>query len=82
MPDKVTKDIRSELRKVLTVGGRYATGTAKLFLASGKEMFKTNMPAVAGMYDTNRELLTDAVKFLKNPADAINVQVNREIQSE
>lgn len=82
MPDKVTKDIRSELRKVLTVGGRYATGTAKLFLASGKEMFKTNMPAVAGMYDTNRELLTDAVKFLKNPADAINVQVNRAIQSE
>ena len=59
--DKRTRSIRESLKNTLKHGGRYATGTAKLFLASGKDMFTAEMPTVTGMFDVNKELLQDAV---------------------
>lgn len=75
--DGVTRDIRSRLRTAVGAAPRYAKGTAKLFLASGTEYFNVQMPAVGGMIEVNKDLLQDAVRFLRNPVDAINKQVDR-----
>ena len=79
--DKMTRDIMSRVKKSVGVVPRYASGTARLFLASGAEFFKNEMPAPIAMVQTNQELLSDAVRFLRNPVDAINKQVDRALGS-
>lgn len=80
--DKMSRSIMERTRKAVGVAPRYASGTAKLFLASGAEFFKNEMPAPIAMVETNQELLQDAVRFLRNPVDAINKQVNRALGSD
>lgn len=75
--DKMTRDIRNTLRKTFGRGGRYATGTAKLFLASGKEYFAQEMPAPVAMWETNKDILTEFWRSLRNPSDAANRYGNR-----
>ena len=82
MADKAVRDLKSILKNVGKKTMKYTTGTAKLFLASGKESFNSQMPYFYGTYDTNKELLQDTVKFLRNPADTIHKQVDRAIGSE
>lgn len=80
--DRVVKDIRGRLKNIATKGGRYFSGTAKLFLASGSETVNIAMPAMGGMIETNKAILQDAAKFLRNPVDTINRSVDRATQSE
>lgn len=80
--DKMSRDIVERAKKAVGVVPRYASGTARLFLASGAEFFKNEMPAPIAMITTNQELLTDAVRFLRNPVDAINKQIDRALGSE
>ena len=75
--DKMTKDIRTSLRQVATRGGRYFKGTAQLFLASGSEFVDNKLPTVGAMVETNRELLQDTARFLRNPVDAVNRTINK-----
>ena len=75
--DKMTKDIRTSLREVATRGGRYFKGTAQLFLASGSEFVDNKLPTVGAMVETNRELLQDTARFLRNPVDAVNRTINK-----
>lgn len=80
--DKMTRDIMERVKRSVGVVPRYASGTARLFLASGAEFFKNEMPAPVAMVQTNQELLSDAVRFLRNPVDAINKQVDRALGSD
>lgn len=74
---KQDRDIRKQLKDMAAYAGRLTSSTAKLFLASGKEMLTTNMPTLTGSLDTNREVIENAIKVLRNPADAINRGVNK-----
>lgn len=80
--DTMTKDIRKNIAEVFGRVPKYATGVGKLFLASGKEIFNIEMPYIGAMYETNQDLLKEVIRTLRNPADAINKQVNRALQSE
>ena len=83
MPDdRMSKDIRARVKAAVKTSGRYAAGTGKLFLASGKEFFTAQMPAVTSSFETNKELIDDTVKFLRNPIDSISKRVDRAIQSD
>lgn len=80
--DRMGRDIRESVKKAVKVTGRYGVGVGKLFLASGKEFFNAQMPAVQASFETNKELLDDTVKFLRNPVDAINKRVDRAMQTD
>ena len=75
--DKMARDIRNTLRKTFGASGKYATGTAKLFLASGKEYFANEMPVPVAMWETNKDILTEFWRSLRNPSDAANRYGNR-----
>ena len=80
--DKMTRDIRDSLRKSAKVGGRYFTGTAKLFLASTAEIAKSTVPTVGAMLETNADLIRDVKTFLKSPSDAIHSAVDTAMATE
>lgn len=80
--DKMVKDVRQRLKGIATKGGKYFTGTAKLFLASGTEVVNMSMPTMAGMMDTNRDLIEDTARFLRNPVDSLNRTVDRTLKSD
>jgi len=80
--DKMSKDVRQSLKECAAKGGKYFKGTAQLFLASGSEYVAKELPTIAGMVDTNEELLQDVARFLRNPVDNINRQINKAMQTE
>lgn len=80
--DKMTRDIRDSLRKSAKVGGRYFTGTAKLFLASTAEIAKSTVPTVGAMLETNADLIRDVKTFLRSPSDAIHGAVDAAMATE
>lgn len=80
--DAFTRDIRQRVRKAFGSPVRYGSGVAKLFLASGKDFFSSSMPAPAAMLETNKEILSDAVKFLRSPTEVINRQVDRVLDTD
>lgn len=79
---KQERDIRKALKDMAAYAGRITSSTAKMFLASGKEMLSINMPTLTGSLETNRELVEDAIRVLRNPADAVNRSVERATQTE
>lgn len=80
--DKMVKDVRSRLKSIAAKGGKYFTGTARLFLASGTEIVNVNMPTLSGMMDVNRDLMNDTVRFLRNPVDTVNKNIDRAMSTE
>lgn len=80
--DAMVRDIRNNLKVVFKAAPKYAKGTAQLFLASGKAMIDADLPYLQGMYEVNKDLLTDVSKFLRNPADAINKSIDRALNTE
>ena len=78
----MVKDVRSRLKSIAAKGGKYFTGTAKLFLASGTEIVNVNMPTLSGMMDVNRDLMNDTVRFLRNPVDTVNRNIDRAMSTE
>ena len=50
---KQDRDIRAQLKAIGQKTGRVMSSAAKLFLASGKEMFQSDMPTLVATYDTN-----------------------------
>lgn len=79
---KQDRDIRAQLKAIGQKTGRVMTSAAKLFLASGKEMFQSDMPTLVATYDTNKEVLDATIRFLRNPADSINRGVTRGMETE
>ncbi len=80
--DTFTRDIRQRVRQTFGAPVRYGGGVAKLFLASGKDFFSNTMPAPGAMLATNREILDDAIRFLRAPTEVINKQVNRALATD
>lgn len=79
---KQERDIRKALKDMAAYAGRITSSTAKMFLASGKEMLSINMPTLTGSLETNRELVENAIRVLRNPADAVNRSVEKATQTE
>lgn len=83
MPEsRSNKNIRTQLKSMATWGGRITSSTARMFLASGKELFSNSMPTLVDTVQVNSELMTDVVQVLRNPADAVNKQINRVMETE
>ena len=80
--DSTTRDIKERLRGAFSRAPKYATSTAKMFLASGKDFFNIQMPVIGGMLETNQDLIKDTVSFLRNPVDSINKQVDVALNSD
>lgn len=80
--DKTTRSIRADLKSIGTWGRNFTTSTARAFLASGKELFKGTMPTLTATYDINKPLLDDTIKFIRNPADVLNRQVARAMETD
>ena len=80
--DNSIKNINERVKKSLENPAKYAKGFGKMFLYSGGEFLKNTFPAPVAMYDTNKDLLDDTVKFLRNPVDSINKQVNRALATD
>lgn len=80
--DSTTRDIKDRLRGAFSRAPKYATSTAKMFLASGKDFFNIQMPIIGGMLETNQDLIRDTVTFLRNPVDSVNKQIDTALNSE
>lgn len=80
--DSTTRDIKDRLRGAFSRAPKYATSTAKMFLASGKDFFNIQMPIIGGMLETNQDLIRDTVSFLRNPVDSVNKQIDTALNSE
>lgn len=80
--DKMAKDVRTRLKEIALRGGKYFTGTARLFLASGTEVVNTELPTIGAMLDTNKDLLNDTIRFLRNPVDTVNRSVDKAMGSD
>ncbi|MCM1230290.1 MAG: phage tail tip lysozyme [Ruminococcus flavefaciens] len=80
--DRMTMDIRAELKKAAAKGGRYFTGTARMFLDSTTEAVGNSMPTVGAMLSTNQAIVNDTLKFLRNPVDALNRGIDKINQNE
>ena len=80
--DSTTRDIKDRLRGAFSRAPKYATSTAKMFLASGKDFFNIQMPIIGGMLETNQDLIRDTVAFLRNPVDSVNKQIDTALNSE
>lgn len=80
--DKNARDIRKQLKDAAAWGGRITSGTARMFLASGRELFNLKMPVIADMAEVNNELITDITKIIRNPVDALNRGVTRAMNTE
>ncbi len=79
---KTVHDINERVKRAVGSSEKYAKGFSKAFLHAGGEYLKSVFPAPVAMYDTNKELLSDTVKFLRNPVDSINRQVNRALETD
>lgn len=75
--DKMTRDIKNSLRDAFGAAPKYGTGVAKLFLATGGEYFKNQMPAPVAVYETNKDILQNFWRTLRNPSDAANRYTQR-----
>ena len=53
--DRMSMDIRAELKKAAVKGGRYFTGTARMFLDSTVETVGNTMPTVGAMLEADRK---------------------------
>lgn len=80
--DRMVKDVRERLKGIATKGGKYFTGTAKLFLHSTTETVSRDLPTLSGMIETNKDLMNDTVRFLRNPVDSVNRGIDRAMQTE
>lgn len=80
--DSSTRAIQDIVRKSVGTVSRYGTGFGKLFLASTKAFMNTNMPAPGAFLETNKAILDDSIKFLRNPVDGINKGVNRAMETD
>ena len=79
---KQDRDIRKQLKNMVDYTSRLTKSTARLFLASGKEMLDVQMPTLVATYDTNKEVLDATIKFLRNPADAVQRGVQRGMETD
>ena len=79
---KTVHDINERVKRAVGRSDKYAKGLSKAFLHAGGEYLKIAFPAPVAMYTTNKELLDDTVKFLRNPVDSINRQVNRALETD
>ena len=70
--DRMTRDIRKSLRDSFSLAPKYAKGTAQLFLASGKEYFNVKLPVFKSFYETNKDLMDETFRALRNPSDGAN----------
>ena len=70
--DRMTRDIRKSLRDSFSLAPKYAKGTAQLFLASGKDYFNTKLPVFRSFYETNKDLMDETFRSLRNPSDGAN----------
>lgn len=70
--DRMTRDIRKSLRDSFSLAPKYVKGTAQLFLASGKEYFNVKLPVFKSFYDTNKDLMDETFRALRNPSDGAN----------
>lgn len=70
--DRMTRDIRKSLRDSFSLAPKYAKGTAQLFLASGKEYFNVKLPVFKSFYETNKDLMDETFRSLRNPSDGAN----------
>lgn len=80
--DGSTRAIQDIVRKSVGTVSRYTTSIGKMFLASTGDFITAKMPAPAAFYDTNKDILNDTIRFLRNPVDAINKGVNRAMETE
>lgn len=80
--DRMAMDIRAELKKAATKGGRLFSGTARMFLDSTTELVGNTMPTVGAMLETNQDLINDTLRFIRNPVDALNRGMDRLSQDE
>lgn len=80
--DPMARNIRENLQRVASTSGKYFQGTAKMFLASTKDLAKNSLPTIGSMYDANKDLITDVTRFLKNPGDALHRAADTAMTSE
>lgn len=80
--DRMTRDIRKSLRDSFSLAPKYAKGTAQLFLASGKEYFNVKLPVFKSFYETNKDLMDETFRSLRNPSDGVNRFLARSCKNE
>ena len=72
MPDNsLDKNIRDKIKRSGTGAFKYGSNVAKSFLHMGKCMVKSEMPTLFSYAEINKELVSDTVKAIRNPASAL-----------
>ena len=79
--DQNTRETRSKVEKAVR-RSNLAKSAGRMFLETGKSILETEMPASKSLYETNRELLNDAVRLLRNPTEQSARAISRVTDSD
>lgn len=75
--DRSTRDINQRVKRAVGGTSKRAENAGKMFLHVGGEFLKANFPTPFAFVETNKDVLESTTKFLRNPVDSVNRQINR-----
>lgn len=75
--DRSTRDINQRVKRAVGGTSKRAENAGKMFLHVGGEFLKANFPTPFAFVETNKDVLDSTTKFLRNPVDSVNRQINR-----
>lgn len=80
--DRSTREINQRVKRAVGNTSKRASNAGKMFLHVGGEFLKTNFPTPFAFVETNKDVLDSTAKFLRNPVDSVNRQINRALATD
>ena len=80
--DRSTREINQRVKRAVGNTSKRASNAGKMFLHVGGEFLKTNFPTPFAFVETNKDVLDSTAKFLRNPVDNVNRQINRALATD
>lgn len=80
--DRSTREINQRVKRAVGNTSKRASNAGKMFLHVGGEFLKSNFPTPFAFVETNKDVLDSTAKFLRNPVDSVNRQINRALATD
>ena len=80
--DRSTREINQRVKRAVGNTSKRASNAGKMFLHVGGEFLKSNFPTPFAFVETNKDVLDSTAKFLRNPVDNVNRQINRALATD
>lgn len=80
--DRNTREINQRVKRAVGTNSKRVSNAGKMFLHVGGEFLKSNFPTPFAFVETNKDVLDSTAKFLRNPVDSVNRQINRALATD